>query len=98
MIWEYIGEFREQVSTNDMIFTTMGGAILGEALRNASIYVEKKTKLGWGSSILASILDPFRIINRYVDSKIGDDLNFNISFINPAQAIIKSAAKRTFNQ
>ncbi|HXJ23908.1 MAG TPA: DUF3943 domain-containing protein [Polyangia bacterium] len=30
-IWEYLVEFREKPSTNDMIFTPIGGAVLGEA-------------------------------------------------------------------
>ncbi|MDY6934560.1 MAG: DUF3943 domain-containing protein [Spirochaetota bacterium] len=88
LMWEYFGEFHEQASANDMIFTTMGGAILGEALRNASIYVERRFKVGLFGNIFAFLLDPLRIINKYIDSKMGDDYNFNVTFSNPAQTIL----------
>lgn len=89
--WEYIGEYREQVSTNDQIFTPMGGVICGEGLRQLSLYAERSMRPGVLRGLVCFILDPMRIINRQLDRWIGDEFTFNISFINPAQTIITEA-------
>ncbi len=88
-IWEYIGEFREQVSANDMIYTTMGGALLGEAFRTTSIYLEAKMPPGIISYFLVILLDPMRILNRAVDRCLYKDININVNFMNPADIIVQ---------
>lgn len=89
--WEYIGEYREQVSTNDQIFTPMGGVIFGEGLRQLGLYAERSMRPGILRGLVCFILDPMRIINRQLDRWIGDEFTFNVSFINPAHTIITEA-------
>jgi hypothetical protein len=89
-IWENIGEWREKTSANDMIFTTMGGMLLGEALRQSSIYVERCLDYSVYGSILACFLDPMRIINRALDRSFSSSYKVSIVFVNPAaQAIME---------
>ncbi len=86
--WEYIGEYREQVSTNDQIFTPMGGVIFGEGLRQLGLYAERSMRPGILRGLVCFILDPMRIVNRQLDRWIGDSFTFNVSFINAAHTII----------
>ncbi len=89
--WEYIGEYREQISTNDQIFTPMGGVIFGEGLRQLGLYAERNMRPGIIRGMVCFILDPMRIINRQLDRWIGDEFTFNVNFINPAHTIINEA-------
>lgn len=89
--WEYIGEYREQVSTNDQIFTPMGGVIFGEGLRQLGLYAERSMRPGILRGLVCFILDPMRIINRQLDRWIGDEFTFTVSFVNPAHTIITEA-------
>lgn len=91
LVWEYIGEYREQVSANDMIFTTMGGVILGEAMTQCSIYLEKTLPDNVLRSFLTLCFDPARIVNRSIDNLMADEIDVNLQFINPAQALINKA-------
>lgn len=47
LVWEYLLEWREKVSINDMIFTPFGGAALGEFFFHLSGYVSSTP---WNSS------------------------------------------------
>ena len=50
--WEYVLEWREKVSVNDMIFTPVGGAALGEFLFRLGDYVGSAgSNSGWGNQI-----------------------------------------------
>ncbi len=97
LIWEYIGEFREQVSTNDMIFTTMGGAVCGEALRQASLYFEDVLPAGFFRYFVITLLDPMRIINRAIDRYCFNDIEVRMTIINPVQAMIFKPEGRSGN-
>jgi len=91
LLWEYIGEFREQVSTNDMIFTTMGGVLLGEAFRLSSIYLERNMSPGIFRGLFVFLLDPMRKINDALNRCSGRSVRVNLLFLNPAQMILEEA-------
>jgi hypothetical protein len=94
LIWEYIGEWREQTSANDMFFTTLGGALAGEAFRQSSIYVEQCMPNSIYGTVISFLLDPMRIINRALDRCFDGHYRVSIVFMNPAvQAIIEKANK-----
>jgi hypothetical protein len=40
-LWEFIGEYREQVSINDMIVTPMTGAVVGEATTQLAAWLDR---------------------------------------------------------
>jgi hypothetical protein len=88
LFWEYIGEYREQVSTNDQIFTPMGGVIFGEGLRQLSLWAERSMRPGVGRGVVCFILDPLRIVNRQLDRWASDSFVVTVSFVNPAQTMI----------
>ncbi len=95
LIWEYIGEWRERTSANDMFITGMGGALAGEALRQSSIYVEQCMPNSVYGTIFSFLLDPMRIINRALDRCLDGDYKVSIVFINPAaQAVIENIKKK----
>ena len=89
--WEYVGEYREQVSTNDQIFTPMGGVIFGEGLRQLSLWAERGMRPGFTRGLVCFILDPCRILNRQLDRWASDSFVVNVSFVNPAQTMITEA-------
>ncbi|MBI2889798.1 MAG: DUF3943 domain-containing protein [Nitrospirae bacterium] len=69
LMWEYVGEYREQVSTNDMIITTFPGALMGEALRQLSYTLEQRAPRNYVSTFFVHLFDPFRKINEYLDHR-----------------------------
>lgn len=89
--WEYIGEYREQVSTNDQIFTPMGGVVFGEGLRQLSLWAERGMRPGFTRGLVCFILDPMRIVNRQLDRWASDSFVVSVSFVNPAQTMITEA-------
>lgn len=92
LVWEYIGEFREQVSTNDMVFTPMGGAIMGEAFRHCGFYIEKTLPDIFIFDFVVFLLDPVRVLNGLIDRFSADEVNVELQFINPAEIIIQKSA------
>lgn len=68
--WEVIGERKEKASINDMVVTSVGGSILGEAGFQISRAIRKKS-----NSILAHTLafffDPASAINRLINRLTG---------------------------
>jgi hypothetical protein len=94
LIWEYIGEWRERTSGNDMYITGIGGAIAGEALRHSSLYVEQCLPNSFYGTVISFMLDPMRIINRSLDRCFDGHYRVSIVFMNPAvQALIEKARK-----
>ncbi len=89
--WEYIGEYREQVSTNDQIFTPMGGVIFGEGLRQLGLWAERSMPRGFARGLVCFVLDPMRIVNRQLDRWVGESFVVNVNFVNPAQSMISKA-------
>jgi hypothetical protein len=95
LLWEYAGEFREQVSINDMIFTTMGGALLGEGLRHSSLFLEEILPAGPIRFFFITLFDPMRIFNRALDRLIYDDVDADLTIINPVQTYILQPSYRS---
>jgi hypothetical protein len=94
LIWEYIGEWREQTSANDIYITGIGGALAGEALRQSGIYIEQCLPNSVYGTVLSFLLDPMRIINRALDRCFDGHYKVSIVFMNPAvQAIIEKNKK-----
>lgn len=50
-IWEYLGEFREQVSVNDMISTPGAGVAVGESLTQLGAYFERHGRGPWATGL-----------------------------------------------
>ncbi len=94
-VWEYAGEFREQVSLNDMVLTTLGGSILGEGLHNTSIFVENKlSKHRVIARIICFVIDPMREVNRYLDNAFREDgFTVNVIFMSPGQMLYEKTIK-----
>jgi len=85
-MWEFFGEWREQVSLNDMIFTPMLGSITGEALIQTCDYIERKMKPGFLREFIYFAINPFGWINRMIDETNTGDVKVRLIFINPLQA------------
>jgi len=95
LVWEYAGEFRERVSLNDMVFTTLGGSILGEGLHNASIFVENKLPKHFLTTVLCFVIDPMREINRFLDYCYRDEgFRINVMFMSPGQMLYEREIQR----
>jgi hypothetical protein len=95
LIWEYIGEWRERTSGNDMFITGICGAIAGEAFRQSSIYVEQCMPKSIYGTVFSFLLDPMRIINRSLDRAFDGHYNVRIMFMNPAvQSLIEKTNKK----
>ncbi len=88
LMWEYLGEFKEQASANDLIFTGIGGALLGEGLTQTCNYIEKNFRKSFLRDAVVLVINPLRVLNRYIDHTYNDTYTLNIIFINPAQAAV----------
>lgn len=86
LMWEYLGEFKEEVSLNDLLATGIGGAIFGEALHQTGVFVEKNMSPGLLRNAIVLIVDPFRVVNRALDRACTSTYKISVSFISPAQA------------
>ena len=84
LMWEYLGEYKERASTNDMIFTTMGGALLGESLTQTSLFVERNFRQSLTRDVVVFLLSPMRIVNQYLDSRSGNSYRVRINIFTPA--------------
>jgi len=74
-LWEIVCEWREIISTNDMIFTSFGGPAIGEPLFQVASYFSHRNGI---LNHLASLLfDPFLPPNNWFDRKKGFAWNSN---------------------
>lgn len=92
--WEFFGEWREQVSMNDMIFTPMLGAITGEALIQTCNYMETHMSPGPVREIIYFVINPFGWINKMIDSSNSGDIRVRLVFTNPVQAVIENRIEK----
>ncbi len=94
LMWEYLGEFKEEASLNDLFTTGVGGALFGEALHQTGLFVEKNMSPGLFRSAIVLILDPLRIVNRSLDRMATSTYKINVSFMSPAQAAAEGLRRR----
>ncbi len=66
LFYEYVGEWREVISINDMIFTGLGGFPLGEAWYQMGAYFHSRKSL---FPRVLGFLNPFVELNRWLDRK-----------------------------
>jgi len=64
--WEYIGEFREQASANDMIVTPISGFAIGETFTKLGMYFErsKRTPTNY---VLSTMFAPSMRVHSWMD-------------------------------
>ena len=67
-VWEYIIEFREAISINDQIMTSVGGAILGETFHQMASLLKRRSKTPF-SKLLATYFQPIDIFESFFDKK-----------------------------
>jgi hypothetical protein len=85
LVWEYVGEFKEKVSINDIVITPVAGAVLGESIHKLSQFF-LTSKNNHVNTVVGSLVDPVATFNnlfinrRPEESKNLDDLGFNADF------------------
>ncbi len=94
LMWEYLGEFKEEASLNDLFTTGIGGALFGEAFHQTGLFVEKNMNPGFFRSAIVLLLDPLRVVNRAIDRSCTSSYKINVSFISPAQAAAEGLRRR----
>jgi hypothetical protein len=92
--WEFVGEWREQVSLNDMIFTPMLGAVTGEAMIRLCDYMDTHMSPGPLRDIIQLVINPFGWINKKLDSANTGDIKVRLVFTNPVQAAIDNRIEK----
>jgi hypothetical protein len=68
-LWEAVCEWREIISTNDMIFTSFGGPAVGEPLFQVGSYFSRRR--GILNRLAGIIFNPFLAANNWFDRKAG---------------------------
>ncbi|MDI3284537.1 DUF3943 domain-containing protein [Polyangium sp. 15x6] len=66
LVWEYLGEYREKVSLNDIVLTPQGGFALGESLHQLGLFFERGED-NTANNVLALVFSPFRYLHRRLD-------------------------------
>lgn len=64
-LWEYVGEYREKVSVNDLIFTPQAGPAIGEPLHQLGLFFERGED-NLLTRLLSIGFSPFHFFHRYV--------------------------------
>ncbi|MBK6696656.1 MAG: DUF3943 domain-containing protein [Myxococcales bacterium] len=65
-VWEWLGEYREQVAINDLIATPLGGASLAEPLIQLGAWFERGPP-STGRAIAATLLAPTKRVHDWLD-------------------------------
>ncbi|GIL16832.1 MAG: hypothetical protein BroJett040_05830 [Oligoflexia bacterium] len=66
-VWEYLMEYKEIMSVNDMIFTGWSGAVVGEVFYQMARAIRNKSNSLWAKTF-AGILDPASALNGSLDN------------------------------
>jgi hypothetical protein len=95
-LWEYVIEFKEKVSINDLVMTPGGGLVLGEFFHKLAVHVNADPTPGPGQRALGWVFGPTVRMHRAMDrdrrtttrdiEEVWDDLRFGyaVSFAEPA--------------
>jgi len=67
LYWEFFVEWREVVSVNDNILTSIGGFSIGEAMYQTSKYFLDRP--GTGNKIIGTLFDPILALNHWLEKK-----------------------------
>lgn len=73
-LWEFVGEFRERVSVNDMIVTPLSGFVLGEALTQLGGFFDRSCDTS-GTRVLGSVFGPSKSFHDALDGAVLDRTN-----------------------
>jgi hypothetical protein len=65
-LWEYVGEFRERVSINDMLVTPISGSVLGESTTQLGAFFDRSCPTGL-NRVLGAVVGPARSAHDAVD-------------------------------
>jgi hypothetical protein len=65
-LWEYVGEFRERVSINDMLVTPISGSVLGESTTQLGAFFDRSCSSGL-NRLLGSVFGPSRSAQDAID-------------------------------
>lgn len=64
--WEYVGEFREKASVNDLIVTPVAGAVVGETLTQLGVFFERSARTPV-TRVLSFVLLPTKTTHDWID-------------------------------
>lgn len=71
--WEYISEYKERVSLNDLIMTPGGGAAIGESFSQMSLFFSRGSH-NVVNEILGLLFSPFAKLNQQIDPRLAPRL------------------------
>ncbi|TKD00934.1 DUF3943 domain-containing protein [Polyangium fumosum] len=66
VLWEYLGEYREKVSLNDLVLTPQGGFAVGEPVHQLGLFFERGED-NLVNNVLAFVFSPFRYLRRRLE-------------------------------
>ena len=67
-LWEYVAEYPEKISLNDLVLTPLTGLAIGEPLHALGVLFERGERTV-AHRLLAAALSPFRAMHRAVDGR-----------------------------
>ncbi len=94
LVWEFFGEWREQVSLNDMIFTPMLGAVMGECMLEVCKYIRKSSMPNFLKETLTLIIAPTSWLNQKIDSHKSGSIKVQLLFKGPVMSSLESKLSR----
>jgi hypothetical protein len=65
-LWEYVGEFKEMASVNDLIITPVSGIAIGESFTQVGIFFQR-SKPTLVTKVLAAVFAPSQVIHDGID-------------------------------
>jgi hypothetical protein len=75
VLWEFLVEYREVASINDLTITSMAGVSIGEPLiRTAALLRSTGEAAGPVNRVVAAIFDPIGAFNRALDPEISENV------------------------